>query len=77
MVTIGGVTIRRRIVATETLPTGEEMWSLDGALPVDLSPAMLNRCAWLEPCRMASDSIEIKWWGYDCLEASVPIVVLP
>lgn len=77
LITIDGTVIRRRITSTQTLPSGEEVLSLDGTLPMDLSAANLNRCGWLELCRLDSDAIDLKWWGGDCLEATLPIVVLP
>lgn len=77
LVTIDGVVIRRRITSTQTLPSGEEVLTIDNQLPMDLSAANLNRCAWLELCRLESDAVDLKWWGGDCLEATLPIVVLP
>lgn len=77
MVTTGGTVIRRMITGVQTMPDGSEQLSLDGALPVDISAASLNRCAWLELCRLDSDGIDLKWWGGGCLEVTVPIVVLP
>ena len=77
MVTTGGTVIRRRITAVETLPNGLEQWTLDSGLPMDVSAATLNRCAWLELCRLDSDGIDLKWWTNECLEATLPIMVLP
>jgi hypothetical protein len=77
LITTGGTVIRRRITATQTLPSGEEVLTLDDVLPMDLSAAILNRCAWLELCRLDSDAVDLKWWGGDCLEATLPIMVLP
>lgn len=77
MTTTAGTVIRRRITGVETLPTGEERLTLDGALPINVSAASLSRCAWLQLCRLDSDSIDLKWHGGDCLEVTVPIVVLP
>ncbi|QQG66367.1 hypothetical protein [Desulfobulbus oligotrophicus] len=77
MIATDGTIIRRRIMAVETLPTGEEQLTLDSGLPMDISASTLNRCAWLELCRLDSDAIDLKWWGHDCVDATLPIVVLP
>lgn len=77
MITVGGDIIRRRITAVETLPNGLEQLTVDSGLPVDVSAATLNRCAWLELCRLDSDNVELKWWAGDCLEVTLPIMVLP
>ncbi len=77
LTTIDGTIIRRKISAVETLPTGEEQWTLDSALPVAVSADALNRCAWLELVRLDSDEIELHWAAWDCVEVTLPIVVLP
>lgn len=77
LITTGGTIIRRRITAVETLPTGEERLSLDSAIQVDISDATLNRCAWLELCRLDMDSIDLQWFTGDCVEATLQIMVLP
>lgn len=77
MITVGGDIIRRRIIAVETLPNGLEQLTIDSGLPVEVSAATLNRCAWLEQCRLDSDSVNLKWWSGECIEATLPVVVLP
>ncbi|MDR2550026.1 MAG: hypothetical protein LBD10_07515 [Desulfobulbus sp.] len=77
LVAIDGTRIRRRIVGVETLPEGPERLTLDGALEVDIAAASLNRCAWLQLCRLDADEIDLKWQGGDCLEVTLPIMVLP
>jgi hypothetical protein len=77
MITTDGRLIRRRIISVVTLPTGHEQLNLDSPLDFDVSAASLNRCAWLQQCRLNSDEISLKWWGGDCLEATLPIMVLP
>ena len=75
--TTNGTVIRRRVAAVATLPTGEEQWTLDSALPMAVSAAALNRCAWLELVRLDSDEIKLHWVAWDCIEVTLPIVVLP
>jgi len=77
LITTTGTIIRRRVAAVATLPTGEEQWTLDSALPVAVSAAALNRCAWLELVRLDSDEIKLHWVAWDCIEITLPIVVLP
>ena len=77
MITTGGVTIRRMITGVQTLADGTEQLALDSPLPIDISAASLNRCAWFELCRMDTDSFDLKWFTGDCLEITVPIMVLP
>lgn len=77
LVTVGGDVIRRMITAVQTLPSGDEQLTLDSALPMDISAATLNRCAWLESCRLDSDEICLHWVSGECLKVSVPIMVLP
>ena len=77
LATTEGVIIRRKISAVATLPTGEEQWTLDSALPMAVSAAALNRCAWLELVRLDSDEIKLHWVAWDCVEVTLPIVVLP
>lgn len=77
LITTEGDVVRRGITGVETLPSGEEKLTLDAALPMDLSAAVLNRCAWLELVRLDSDEITLHWVSGDCLEVTVPIVVLP
>lgn len=77
LITTDGTVIRRKINAVATLPTGEEQWTLDSALPMAVSAAALNRCAWLELVRLDSDEIKLHWSAWDCIEVTLPIVVLP
>jgi hypothetical protein len=77
LVTTAGTVIRRMVTGVETQPTGEEKLLLDAALPVAVSAAALNRCAWLELVRFDSDDITLHWISGDCVEVSIPIVVLP
>ncbi|WP_310601432.1 hypothetical protein [Desulfobulbus sp.] len=77
LIATDGTRIRRRITGVETLPTGQERLTLDGALSIDISAASLNRCAWLQLCRLDADEIDLKWHGGDCLEVTLPIMVLP
>jgi hypothetical protein len=77
MITTGGTVIRRKITGVETLPSGKEKLTLNAALPMDISAATLNRCAWLELVRLDSDEINLHWVAYDCLEVKLPIMVLP
>lgn len=72
-----GTVIRRKIIDAATLSTGEEQLTLDAGLPVDVSAARLNRCAWLEPMRLDSDEIMLHWVTSECIEATLPLVVLP
>jgi len=75
--TTDGIAIRRMITGVETLPSGLEQLTLDSPLPVDISKATLNRCAWLELCRLDSDAIDLHWVSGDCVELTLPLVVLP
>jgi hypothetical protein len=77
LITTEGTVIRRMITGVETQPSGEEKLLLDSALPVAVSAATLNRCAWLELVRFDSDEITLHWVSGDCLEVTIPIVVLP
>lgn len=77
MVATDGTIIRRKIIAVETLPTGDEQLTLDSALPISISAETLNRCAWLELVRLNSDEISLHWISSECLEITLPIVVLP
>lgn len=77
MKTTSGTVIRRMISGIQTLPSGDEQLDLDSGLPVSLSASELNRCAWLELVRLDSDEIKLHWVGGDCLEVTLPIVVLP
>lgn len=75
--TDGRTIIRRKIIAVETLPTGDEQLTLDSALPISISAETLNRCAWLELVRLNSDEISLHWISSECLEITLPMVVLP
>lgn len=77
LITTEGTVIRRMITGVETQPTGEEKLSLDSAPGVALSAKSLNRCAWLELVRLDSDELTLHWIAGDCLQVTVPIVVLP
>jgi len=77
MITTGGTIIRRMITGVQTLPSGLEQWTLDSALPVDVEAATLNRCAWLEQCRLDSDAVDLHWVSPECLELTLPLMVLP
>lgn len=75
--TTDGAIIRRMITAVETLPSGFEQLTLDSGLPVAISRVSLNRCAWLEQCRLDSDALDLHWVTGDCVELTLPLVVLP
>jgi len=77
LATIDGARIRRMIVGVETLPSGHEKLTLDSGLPVAVASTSLNRCAWLELCRLDADAIDLHWVGWDCLEVKLPVVALP
>jgi len=77
MLTTDGTIIRRRITAVQALPNGNEQLSLDSGLPVDISAATLDRCAWLELVRLDSDEVIMHWVTGECVEVTVPIMVLP
>ena len=77
MTTTDGAVIRRMITGVQTLPEGTEQLTLDSPLPVSISTASLNRCCWFELCRLDSDSIDLKWFTGDCIETTLPIMVLP
>lgn len=77
MVTTGGAIIRRKITAVATLPNGNEQWTIDSGLPMDIAAATLNRCAWLELVRLDTDEINLHWVAWDCLEITLPVVALP
>jgi len=77
LITTDGTVIRRMITGVETLPSGLEQLTLDAALPVNISAPNLNRCAWLELCRLDSDAIDLHWVTADCVELTLPLVVLP
>ncbi|MGI6655266.1 MAG: hypothetical protein ACOX5Z_00240 [Desulfobulbus sp.] len=77
LVTTGGITIRRAITGITTLPDGTEQLALDEPLPCAVSRDALARSAWLELCRLDSDAVNLQWFGGDCLETRLPIVVLP
>jgi len=77
LITTEGTIIRRMITAVETLPCGNELLTLDVGLPVAVSASTLNRCAWLELVRLDSDEITLHWVAWDCLQVTLPIVVLP
>lgn len=77
LITTGGTVIRRMIIGVETLPTGFEQLTLDAALPVNISKTTLNRCAWLELCRLDSDTVDLHWVTGECVELTLPLVVLP
>jgi hypothetical protein len=77
LITTEGVIIRRRIMATATLPDGSEQLTLDAPLPGAVSAATLNRCAWLEQCRLDTDTIDLHWVAPGCLELTLSMVVLP
>lgn len=77
LITTSGLVVRRMITGVETMPDGLEQLTLDSGLPVDLSKATLNRCAWLERCRLDSDAIDLHWVTADCVELTLPLVVLP
>lgn len=73
---IDGTIIRREIVGAEATDNLEVL-AIDSTLPVDVSAANCNRCAWLEQVRLDSDEITLKWVAPDCLECTLPIAVLP
>lgn len=77
LITTDGTIIRRKVLGVETLASGEEKLTLDAALPVAVSAEALNRCAWLELCRLDSDEITVHWVTAECAEVTLPIVVLP
>ncbi|MBV5305557.1 MAG: hypothetical protein J0652_02565 [Desulfobulbaceae bacterium] len=77
MIMTDGTIIRRQIIGVETLPSYEEKLILDSALPVAISAEILNRCAWLEKVRLNTDSIDLSWLDWQCVEAGFPVVVLP
>jgi hypothetical protein len=77
LITTDGTIVRRMITGVETQPSGDEKLTLDSALPVAVSAATLNRCAWLELVRFDSDEITLHWFTGDCVEVTIPIVVLP
>ncbi|MDR3631709.1 MAG: hypothetical protein P4L42_15415 [Desulfocapsaceae bacterium] len=76
LIAVSGEVIRRMITGVETLPGGDERWTLNEPLPMDISGRELNRCAWLEPVRLDTDTINLRWLGWDCLEATLPVMVL-
>jgi len=75
--TVDGTVIRQRITAVQTLPNGNEQLTLGSAIPVDISASTLDRCSWLELVRLDSDEIALHWLTAECVEVTVPIVVLP
>ena len=77
MITTDGTVIRRKITAIATMPSGLEQWTIDSGLPVAIDAAGLNRCAWLELVRLESDSIDLHWVAWDCVEITLPVVALP
>lgn len=77
LITTSGTVIRRMITSVETLPSGEEKLTLDSSVPEEIAAATLNRCAWLELVRLDSDEITLHWVTGECLELTLPIVVLP
>lgn len=76
LILTNGTVIRRAIIDV-TVAGNQEMLTLDAPLPVDVSTANCNRCAWLEQVRLDSDEITLKWVTPDCLECTLPISVLP
>lgn len=76
LVLTDGTIIRRRITAS-TVYTDTEGLSIDTALPVSVSAAKCNRAAWMELVRFDADEITINWSAPDCLECTIPIMVLP
>jgi len=77
MRTTDGTIIRRQIMSVSTLPSGDEQLTLGESLPRALSADTLDRCAWLELVRLDSDEITLHWVTPECVEVTVPIVVLP
>ena len=77
LITTGGTIIRRMVTGVQTLPSGDEQLTLDSALPEYISDATLNRCAWLELVRLDADKINLHWISGECLEITLPIMVLP
>jgi len=75
--TTDGTIIRRQILDVATLPSGDEQLILGESLPMAISTATLNRCAWLELVRLDSDEITIHWVTPECIEITVPVLVLP
>lgn len=73
--TTDGTVIRRAITAVAAVGDNEQL-TLDSALPVDISAATLDRCAWLEQVRLDSDEITLNWVSWDCIELTLPVVVL-
>lgn len=76
MIKTDGTVIRRKITGVETLENGDEKLILNEALTTALTAQSLNRCAWLEKVRLDSDAITLHWIGGDCLEITMPVVVL-
>lgn len=77
MITTDGTVIRRKIIAVVTMPSGLEQWTIDSGLPVAIDAATLNRCAWLELVRLESDTVDLHWVAWDCVELTLPVVALP
>lgn len=77
LITTDGTIIRRRITAIATLPSGNEQLTIDAPLPMAISSATLNRCSWMEQVRLDSDDLKLHWISGECLEITLPIVVLP
>jgi len=77
LITTDGTIIRRQITAIATLPSGDEQLTIDSPLPMAISVETLNRCAWLEQVRLDSDELKLHWISGECLEITLPVVVLP